>query len=53
MLEKMNEKYHTTIVIITHNEGIAAMSDRIIRIHDGKVRQNITNKRIKVEELDI
>ena len=40
ILEKVHEKYHTTIVIITHNEGIARMADRVIRIHDGKVIQN-------------
>lgn len=53
MIEKMNEMYHTTIVIITHNEGIAAMADRIIRIHDGKVKENMPNKRRRVEELEI
>lgn len=53
MLEKMNEKYHTTIVIITHNEGIAAMADRIVRIHDGRIIRNDTQKRKSVKELEI
>ncbi len=53
MLEKMNEKYHTTIVIITHNEGIAAMADRIVRIHDGRIIRNDTHKRKPVKELEI
>ena len=30
-------KYHQTIVVVTHNEEIAQMADRIIRIEDGKV----------------
>ncbi len=36
-VEKIHEKYGTTIIIVTHNEGIAEMSDTIIRIHDGKI----------------
>ena len=38
-------------MIITHNEGIAGMADRIIRIHDGKIISNNPNKRISVKEL--
>lgn len=53
ILEKINERYKTTIVIITHNEGIAGMADRIIRIHDGKIISNSPNKRISVKELEI
>ena len=32
-----NEKYKQTIVMITHNEEIAQLADRIIRIEDGKI----------------
>lgn len=53
ILEKINEKYNTTIVIITHNEGIAEMADRIIRIHDGKIKDNLEHKKVRVKELDI
>lgn len=53
ILEKVHLKYQTTIVIITHNESIAGMADRIIRLHDGKIISNQTNHRVKVKELDI
>lgn len=53
ILEKVHEKYHTTIVIITHNEGIARMADRVICIHDGKVIENSVNERVCVKELEI
>lgn len=53
ILEKVHEKYHTMIVIITHNEGIARMADRVIRIHDGKVIQKSVNERVCVKELEI
>ena len=44
MLEKVNNLYKTTVIIITHNEGIAEMADRVIRIHDGKIVKNIKNE---------
>lgn len=53
ILEKINQKYKTTIIIITHNENIAGMADRIIRVHDGKVISNVENKKVSVKELDI
>lgn len=42
-IEKINTLYHTTTVIITHNEAIAKMADRIIYIKDGKVKENKIN----------
>ena len=54
MLEKVNADYGTTILIITHNEGIAAMADRIVRIHDGKIVENTVNSdKRSVDELEI
>lgn len=37
LLKTCAVKYHQTIVVVTHNEEIAQMADRIIRIEDGKV----------------
>lgn len=37
LLKNCAVKYHQTIVVVTHNEEIAQMADRIIRIEDGKV----------------
>lgn len=42
-IEKINKLYKTTTVIITHNESIAKMADRIIYIKDGKVQENKIN----------
>ncbi|MBQ9277787.1 MAG: ABC transporter ATP-binding protein [Lachnospiraceae bacterium] len=54
MLDKVNNIYKTTVIIITHNEGISKMADRVIRIHDGKIVKNIMNElRTKVEDLEI
>lgn len=42
-IEKINRLYKTTTVIITHNEAIAEMADRVIYIKDGKVHENRIN----------
>ncbi|MBQ4529884.1 MAG: ABC transporter ATP-binding protein [Lachnospiraceae bacterium] len=42
-IEKINKLYKTTTVIITHNEAIAEMADRVIYIKDGKAHKNKMN----------
>jgi putative ABC transport system ATP-binding protein len=37
LLKITSEKFNQTIVMITHNEEIAQLADRIIRIEDGKI----------------
>ena len=37
LLKITSEKFHQTIVMITHNEEIAQLADRIIRIEDGQI----------------
>lgn len=37
ILKASSDKYHQTILMVTHNEAIAQTCDRIIRIEDGKV----------------
>lgn len=44
LLSKMNEEYKTTVVIITHNPGIALMADRVIKMNSGKIKEIISNK---------
>ena len=46
-IEKINKLYKTTTVIITHNEAIAEMADRVIYIKDGKAVQNKINEHKK------
>ena len=42
LLKITSEKFAQTIVMITHNEEIAQMADRIIHIEDGKIRSSRT-----------
>ena len=43
-LKKINELYHTTIIIVTHNPNIASMSDRTIKMNSGEIKEIIKNK---------
>ena len=40
LLKKSNKDYKQTIIMITHNLEIAKVADRIIKIEDGKLREN-------------
>lgn len=51
-LEKIHEKYATTIIIVTHNEAISQMTDVIIRVQDGNIR-SVTENKERVSSKDI
>lgn len=42
-VEKINRRFGTTVVIITHNEAIADMADQVIRLKDGHVFESRMN----------
>ena len=53
MLYDLSRKQNTTVVIITHNQAIAPMADRIIRIKSGKIESNRKNSKIiPIEEIE-
>ena len=53
-IEKVNEQFKTTIIIITHNEAIADMADTVIRIKDGQVAScTDNNSKHSAEELEL
>ena len=53
MLEKINDRFHTTIIMITHDERIAGMSDRLIRIKDGRIIENVSKAKLSVEDIGL
>lgn len=53
LIEEVNQKYGNTIIIVTHNDAIKNMADRVIKIRDGQIRKNYLNEaKIPAAELD-
>ena len=48
----VNKEFNTTMIIVTHNPGIALIGDRIIKMNSGKIVEEIINKkRTKTEDI--
>ena len=53
LLEKINEKYGTTMLIVTHNNSIRNMVHKVIRIKDGQISKEYYNEtRVPAMELE-
>ncbi len=53
LIESLNKKYGSTVVMVTHNDAIKNMADRVIKLRDGVIRKNYINKeKISAQELD-
>ncbi len=44
LLEEINRKYGTTMLIVTHNTAIKDMVHRVIKIKDGRISKDYTNE---------
>lgn len=44
LLEEVNQKYGNTIIMVTHNDAIKNMADRVIRLRDGAIRKEYKNE---------
>ncbi len=54
LIEKIHDKYNSTIIIVTHNEAITGMSNQIVKLHDGIIVSNIKNEKvIKAKEITL
>ena len=52
VLQKVNKEYNTTLVIVTHNPGIAGVANRIVKLNSGKIAEVIeTQKTIDASEI--
>ena len=53
LIEDINKKYGNTVVMVTHNDAIKNMADRVIKLRDGVIRKNYVNEnKISAAELD-
>ena len=44
LIEKVNQTYGNTVIMVTHNDAIKNMADRVIRLLDGMIRKNYINE---------
>ena len=53
LIEDVNRKYGNTVIMVTHNDAIKNMADRVIKLRDGQIRKDYTNEvKIPAQELD-
>lgn len=46
LLEKVNQKYGTTMIIVTHNESIKNMVSKVIKVKDGQISKDYDNTKL-------
>lgn len=53
LIETVNQKYGNTIIMVTHNDAIKDMADRVVRLRDGMIRKNYVNEaRVSAQDLE-
>lgn len=45
LLKDINNKYNTTMIIVTHNPSIADMANTVIKMNSGEIKEIIKNKK--------
>ena len=52
LIETVNQKYGNTVVMVTHNDAIKDMADRVVKLRDGMIRKNYQNEH-KISAMDL
>ena len=52
LIETVNQKYGNTIVMVTHNDAIKDMADRVVKLRDGMIRKNYRNE-VKIPAINL
>lgn len=53
LIEEVNQKYGNTVIMVTHNDAIKNMADRVIKLRDGGIRKDYRNEeKIAASDLD-
>ena len=51
LIQTVNQKYGSTVIMVTHNDAIKNMANRVITLRDGAVRKNYMNENITPAEM--
>ena len=52
LIEEVNHKYGNTVIMVTHNDAIKYMADRVVQLRDGQIRKNYCNEK-KISAIDL
>lgn len=52
LIEEVNHKYGNTVIMVTHNDAIKYMADRVVQLRDGQIRKNYCNEK-KISAVDL
>lgn len=53
LIEEVNQKYGNTVIMVTHNDAIKNMADRVIKLRDGGIRRDYRNEeKLSADELE-
>lgn len=53
LIETVNQKYGNTVIMVTHNDAIKDMADRVVKLRDGMIRKDYRNEcKISAKELE-
>lgn len=52
VLQRLGRRTGTTVVMITHNEKVTAISDHVVRLHDGRVVAESRPEPVEAEQVD-
>lgn len=52
LLQKLAKKSNCSVVVVTHNNKLALAADRVIRLSDGKIVEDIRQTPIQAEEIE-
>lgn len=52
LIETVNQKYGNTVIMVTHNDAIKDMADRVVKLRDGMIRKNYQNEH-KIPAMDL
>ena len=52
LIETVNQRYGNTIIMVTHNDAIKDMADRVAKLRDGMIRKNYRNE-VKIPAINL
>ena len=53
LLERVNKQYGNTVIMVTHNDALKSMADRVVKLRDGRIRSDRLNEqKLPVDQIE-